>query len=114
VDIPDPPRGERLGYGGTFSPGGNRLVLGTWFERDSGVTRALYLFDLAARRLKPLMQWSAREGTRHPFPLGRFGPEWLDNSTLLVTQFDRSTGLESSTLLRLGGTVRSRSGASPR
>jgi hypothetical protein len=96
VNIPDPSPGERLDYAGVFSPRGKRLVLGTTFARDSGITRALYVFDLAAERLTPLLRWSFREGTRHPHGL----PAWLDDSTLLLTQFDRSTGLESSTLVR--------------
>jgi hypothetical protein len=105
IGVPDPPAGERLDYGGTFSPNGDRLVLGTSFARDSGVTRALYVFDLGARRLTPLMQWSVREDRRHP---AGPPPAWLDDSTLLLTQFDRSTGLQSSTLLRLGGEPPSR------
>jgi hypothetical protein len=97
LDVPDPPPGERLGYGGAFSPSGARLVLQTSFARDSGMTRALYVFDVVGRRLTPLTQWSFREGSRHPHGL----PVWLDDSTLLLTQFDRGTGLESSTLVRL-------------
>ncbi len=108
VDVPDPPPGERLSYGGSFSPSGNRLVLDTRFERDSGVTRALYVFDLGAKRLTRLLRWSIREGIRHP---DGAPASWLDDSTLLLNQVDRSTGLESSTLLRLGGAPRSRNGA---
>jgi hypothetical protein len=97
VDVPGPPPGERLDHGGTFSPSGDRVVLGASVARDSGITRALYVFDLGAQRLTPLSRWSFREGSRHPHGL----PEWLDDSTLLLTQFDRRTGLESSTLVRL-------------
>jgi hypothetical protein len=111
VDVPDPPPGERLDYGGAFSPSGNRLVLGTRFERDSGITRALYAFELGASRLTPLMRWSHREGSRHPEGAP---PSWLDDSTLLLNQVDRRTGLESSTLLRLRGVPRSRNGAASR
>jgi hypothetical protein len=111
VDVPDPPAGEHLSFGGTFSPSGNRLVLGTWFQRDSGVTRALYTFDLGTKRLTRLMQWSARESRRYP---DGAPPAWLDDSTLLLNQLDRSTGLESSTLLRLRGAATSRNGAGSR
>ena len=97
VAVPDPPLGEHFEYGGRFSPSGNRLVLGTTFARDSGVTRAIYVFDLATKQLTVLMQWSSRESGRHPLGL----PGWLDESTLLLTQFDRATGLESSTMMRL-------------
>jgi hypothetical protein len=97
VDVPSPPAGERLDYAGRFSPSGDRLVLGTSFARDSGITRALYVFDLGARRLTRLAQWSFREGSRHPLGL----PAWLDDLTLLLTRFDRGTGLESSALVRL-------------
>ncbi len=97
VDIPDPPPGERLDHGGSFSPSGDRVVLGVSAARDSGITRALYVFDLGGRRLTPLARWSFREGSRHPQGL----PAWLDDSTLLLTQLDRGTGLESSTLVRL-------------
>jgi hypothetical protein len=97
VNVPHPPPGERLDYGGSFSPSGERLVLGTSFARDSGITRALYVFALGATRLTPLLQWSFREGSRHPQGL----PTWLDESTLLLDQLDRSTGLESSTLMRV-------------
>lgn len=110
VNIPTPPPGERLDYGGAFSPSGNRLVLGASFARDSGITRALYVFDLAAKRLTPLVRWSFSEGTRHPHGL----PAWLDDSTLLLTQLDHSTGLESSILVRLGGVWRSRNFGFPR
>jgi hypothetical protein len=97
VAVPDPPSGERFEYGGRFSPSGNRLVLGTTFARDSGVTRAIYVFDLDTKRLIALMQWSSRESGRHPLGV----PGWLDESALLLTQFDRATGLESSTIMRL-------------
>jgi hypothetical protein len=98
VDVPDPPPGERLDYRGAFSPSGDRLLLGTSFARDSGITRALYIFDVGARRLTRLIQWSYREGHQHPD--GSPGA-WLDESTLLLTQFDRGTKQESSTLVRL-------------
>jgi Tol biopolymer transport system component len=97
VDVPDPPPGERLEYAGAFSPDGDRLVLGTSFARDSGMTRALYLFALGEQRLTKLSEWSFRDGSRHPLGL----PAWLDDSTLLLTRFDRGTGLESSALVRL-------------
>ena len=97
--VPDPPSGERFEYAGKFSPSGNRLVLGTTFARDSGFTRAMYVFDVGAKQLRPLMQWSYRDSGRHPLGL----PDWLDESTLLLTQFDRATGLESSTIVRLPG-----------
>lgn len=97
VAIPDPPPGERFIHGGAFSPKGDRLVLETTFARDSGFTRALYVFELGRRRLRPLTSWSFREGSRHPQGF----PVWLDDSTLLLTQFDRATGLESSTIVRL-------------
>ena len=97
IDVPDPPPGERLDHGGVFSPRGDRLVLGTSFVLDSGITRAHYVFDLETKRLAPLSRWSFREGSRHPQGL----PVWLDDSTLLVSWFDRHTGLESSTLTRL-------------
>jgi hypothetical protein len=101
VDIPDPPRGEHLQHGATFSPRGDRLLLGTIFARDSGFTRALYVLDLGTERLTQLMQWSVREDRRHPAGIGPGLASWLDDSTLLLTQFDRGTGLESSTLVRL-------------
>jgi hypothetical protein len=97
VDVPDPPPGERLDHGGTFSPSGDLLVLSGSSTRDTGITRALYLFDLGTRRLTRFMQWSAREDGRRP----RGFPTWLDDSTLLLTRFGRGTGLESSTLVRL-------------
>jgi hypothetical protein len=97
IDIPDPPSGERLDHGGVFSPRGDRLVLGTSFARDSGITRAQHVFDLDTKRLVALMQWSFRAGRRHPQGL----PVWLDDSTLLLRWFDRDTGLESSTITRL-------------
>lgn len=96
VTIPDPPPGERLSYGGTFSPRGDRVVVETTFAPDSGIS-ALYLFELGTQRLRPLTRWSFREGARHPQGF----PQWLDDSTLLLTQFDRATGLESSTIVRL-------------
>ena len=99
VTVPDPPSGQRFEYGGRFSPSGNRLVLGTTFARDSGITRAIYVFDLGANQLTALAQWSYRESGRHPLGL----PDWLDESTLLLTQFDRTTGLESSRIMRLRG-----------
>jgi hypothetical protein len=97
VAIPDPPPGERLVHGGAFSPSGDRLVLETIFARDSGITRALHVFELGTKRLTPLTSWSFREGSRHPQGL----PVWLDDSALLLTRFDRATGLESSTIVRL-------------
>jgi hypothetical protein len=96
-DIPDPPAGERLDYAGSFSPTNDRLLLSTSFARDSGITRAMYVYDIPAKRLTQLVKWSFRAGNRHPQGL----PAWLDDSTLLVTQLDRVTGLESSTLVRL-------------
>jgi WD40-like Beta Propeller Repeat len=105
IEVPEPPAGERLDYRGAFSPSGNRLLLGTSFARDSGMTRALYVFDVDASRLTRLMQWSHREGNRHPD--GSPGV-WLDESTFLVTQFDRNTKLESSMLVRLRPTAPSR------
>jgi hypothetical protein len=95
--IPDPPPGERFSHGGAFSPTGGRLALETTFARDSGITRALYVFELGVQRLMRLTSWSFREGTRHPQGF----PEWLNDSTLLLTRFDRATGLESSTIVRL-------------
>jgi hypothetical protein len=97
VAIPHPPPGERFIYGGVFSPKGDRLILETTFARDSGITRALYVFELATQRMTPLTSWSFRERNRHPHGF----PAWLDDSTLLLTQFDRVTGLESSTIVRL-------------
>jgi hypothetical protein len=97
VNIPDPPAGERFSLGGAFSPGGDRLALETTFARDSGMTRALYIFELGVQRLTPITSWSFREAGRHPQGF----PVWLDDSTLLLTQFDRATGLESSTIVRL-------------
>jgi hypothetical protein len=97
VAIPDPPTGERFSHGGSFSPRGDRLVLETSFAADSGVTRALYVFEVGIGRLSPLTSWSFRERSRHPQGF----PQWLDDSTLLLTQFDRVTGLESSTIVRL-------------
>jgi hypothetical protein len=97
VAIPDPPPGERFSHGGSFSPRGDRLVLETTFARDSGMTRALYIFELGIQRLTPITSWSFREAGRHPQGF----PVWLDDSTLLLTQFDRATGLESSTIVRL-------------
>jgi len=97
VAIPDPPPGERLSHGGMFSPSGDRVVVETTFAADSGVTRALYVFDIRRKRPTRLARWSFREGTRHPHGF----PAWLDDSTVLLTQFDRVTGLESSTIGRL-------------
>jgi hypothetical protein len=97
VAIPNPPPGERLSHGGVFSPRGDRVVVETTFAVDSGVTRALYVFDIRRKRLTRLGRWSFREGSRHPHGF----PVWLDDSTLLLTQFDQVTGLESSTIVRL-------------
>lgn len=97
VTIPDPPPGERFIHGGAFSPSGDRLVLETTFARDSGITRALHVFELGTKRLTLLTSWSFREGSRHPQGF----PEWLDDSSLLLTRFDRATGVESSTIVRL-------------
>jgi dipeptidyl aminopeptidase/acylaminoacyl peptidase len=105
VNLPDPPPGERLSFGGTFSPGGDHVVLETTFARDSGVTRALYVFDLGAKRLTRLLQWSLRDSS----PRLDTGPAaWLDDSTLLLTEFDRGTGMQSSTVLRLRGMLPAR------
>ena len=105
VDVPDLPTGQRFDYRGAFSPSGDCILLGTSFARDSGITRALYVFDVGARRLTRLMQWSHREGNRHPD--GSPGA-WLDESTLLLTQFDRNTRQESSMLVRLRPATSSR------
>jgi hypothetical protein len=96
--IPPPPQGEMLVHGGAFSPSGERLLLETALEADSGITRTLYLYDLRSRRLDRLLRWNHREQDRTPVGL----PRWLDDSALLLTRFDRTTGRESSTLLRLG------------
>jgi hypothetical protein len=97
VNVTTVPPGERLNYEGEFSPSGDRVVLGASAVRDSGITRALYVFDVDAKRLTQLERWSVREGTRYPHGV----PAWLDDSTLLMTRLDRSTGAESSTLVRL-------------
>jgi hypothetical protein len=99
VDVPDPPTEERLTYSGTFSPRGDRVLLETTFARDSGATRALYVFDLGAKRLRRLVQWNLLQGSQR---LDSSPAAWLDDSTLLLTEFDRTTGVESSALLRLG------------
>ena len=97
IHVPDPPPAERLDHGGEFSPSGERLVLGTSVAADSGITRALYVFDIDARRLTRIVQWSRREGSRHPQGI----PEWLDDSTLLVTRVERRTGRSTSAMLQV-------------
>jgi hypothetical protein len=98
-EIPPPPRGETLLHGGAFSPSGERLLLETALEADSGITRALYLYDLRTRSLSPLLRWNHREEDRTPAGL----PQWLDDSTLLLTRFDRTTHRATSSLVRLSG-----------
>jgi heat shock protein HslJ len=97
IHVPDPPPAERLDHGGMFSPSGDRLVLGTSFMADSGITRALYVFDIDARRLTCIVKWNLREGSQHPQGI----PEWLDDSTLLVTRAERRTGRSTSAMLRV-------------
>ena len=97
IDVPSPPAGQRLEHGGAFSPSGSRLVLGTSFVRDSGVTRALHGFDIDERRLTPLATWNLREGHRHPQGM----PTWLDDSTLLLNRYDRRAQSKSSAIVRV-------------
>jgi hypothetical protein len=97
VEVPGPPPGQRFDHGGAFSPSGSRLVLGTSFVRDSGITRALYVFDIDQRRLTPIATWSVREGHSHPEGI----PAWLDDSTLLVDRYNRRTRTSSSASVRV-------------
>ena len=92
IAIPNPPPGQRFDYAGAFSPSGRQLLLGTSFAADSGMTRALYVFDIASRRLTPFLQWNFRESGRHPGGI----PAWLDESTLLVSRSARGRDVESS------------------
>ena len=97
IVVPNPPAGQRLDHGGAFSPSGRRLVLGTSFARDSGITRALYVLDIDERRLASIATWNLREGDRHPVGM----PTWLDDSTLLVDRYDRRTRTRSSASVRV-------------
>jgi hypothetical protein len=96
--LPAPPSGEMLVHSGAFSPSGERLLLESALEADSGITRVLYLYDLRTRRLSPLLRWNHREQDRTPVG----PPQWLDDSALLLTQRDRTSGVETSAIVRLG------------
>lgn len=97
IDVPSPPAGQEYEHGGAFSPSGRRLILRTLFVRDSGITRALHVLDIDERRLTPIATWSLRVGHDHPEGV----PTWLDDSTLLVSRYDRRTRTSSSATVRV-------------